>query len=49
MMPLACFQIITKRGQFLEEMEQVVPWEKLCALIEPVFFPYFDANNPTKS
>ncbi len=20
---------------FLEEMEQVVPWEKLCALVEP--------------
>src|SRR6266705_4371186 len=25
----------TRRGQFLEEMEQVVPWAKLCALVEP--------------
>jgi len=25
----------TRRAMFLEEMEQVVPWEKLCALIEP--------------
>ena len=28
----------TRRAQFLEEMEQVVPWKKLCALIEP-FYP----------
>src|SRR5512141_2160408 len=25
----------TRRAQFLEEMGQVVPWRKLCALIEP--------------
>ena len=25
----------TRRATFLEEMEQVVPWGKLCALIEP--------------
>ena len=25
----------TRRAQFLEEMEQVVPWRKLCALLEP--------------
>ena len=25
----------TRRAQFLEEMEQVVPWSELCALIEP--------------
>jgi len=25
----------TRRGLFLEEMEQVVPWGQLCALIEP--------------
>lgn len=25
----------TRRARFLEEMEQVVPWAKLCALIEP--------------
>lgn len=25
----------TKRALFLEEMEQLVPWGELCALIEP--------------
>src|SRR5437879_8861542 len=25
----------TRRAIFLEEMEQVVPWRKLCALLEP--------------
>jgi transposase, IS5 family len=25
----------TRRAMFLEEMEQVVPWERLCGLIEP--------------
>jgi len=25
----------TRRAMFLEEMEQVVPWDRLCALIEP--------------
>ena len=25
----------TRRAVFLEEMEQVVPWKKLCALVEP--------------
>jgi transposase, IS5 family len=28
----------TRRALFLEQMEQVVPWPKLCALIEP-FYP----------
>src|ERR1035437_4700720 len=27
----------TKRALFLEEMEQVVPWAELCALIEPYY------------
>ena len=27
----------TKRALFLEEMEQVVPWGELCALIEPYY------------
>lgn len=27
----------TRRAVFLEEMEQVVPWSELCALIEPVY------------
>jgi IS5 family transposase len=25
----------TRRAEFLEEMEQVVLWERLCTLIEP--------------
>jgi hypothetical protein len=25
----------TRREQFLEEMEEVVPWRELCALVEP--------------
>ena len=27
----------TRRTLFLEEMERVVPWSELCALIEPVY------------
>ena len=27
----------TRREQFLSEMEQVVPWGELCALVEPVY------------
>ena len=27
----------TRRAEFLEQMEQVVPWAELCALIEPVY------------
>jgi len=27
----------TRRALFLEEMEQVVPWGKLCGLIEPYY------------
>lgn len=27
----------TRRAQFLAEMEQVMPWSQLCALIEPVY------------
>ena len=25
----------TRREQFLEEMERVVPWRELCALVKP--------------
>ena len=27
----------TRRTLFLEEMEHVVPWAELCALVEPVY------------
>jgi len=27
----------TRRAAFLAEMERVVPWSALCALIEPVY------------
>ena len=37
----------TRREQFLGEMDQVVPWGELCALIEP-FYPKNDgAGRPT--
>jgi len=35
----------TRRTQFLEEMEQVVPWAKLCALIEP-HYPKVGGGRP---
>ncbi len=28
---------LTRRATFLAEMEQVVPWDELCAVIEPVY------------
>jgi hypothetical protein len=28
---------MTRREQLLAEMERVVPWRELCALIEPVY------------
>ena len=28
----------TRREQFLDEMDKIVPWEGLCAVIEP-FYP----------
>lgn len=31
------FRKPTKRERFLEEMDKVVPWAELCALIEPVY------------
>jgi IS5 family transposase len=31
------FRKPTKRGRFLDEMNRVVPWSELCALIEPVY------------
>jgi transposase, IS5 family len=27
----------TRRAEFLEQMELVVPWGELCALLEPVY------------
>jgi transposase, IS5 family len=35
----------TRRAEFLEEMEQVVPWKKLCALIEP-HYPQVGQGRP---
>jgi IS5 family transposase len=35
----------TKRAAFLEEMEQVVPWRELCALIEP-HYPKAGSGRP---
>jgi IS5 family transposase len=38
----------TRRAQFLAEMERVVPWRELCALIEPVY-PKGEGGRPTVS
>jgi transposase, IS5 family len=37
----------TKRALFLEEMDRVVPWSKLCALIEP-YYPKAGNGRPPK-
>ena len=31
------FSKTTRRAEFLAEMDRVVPWAKLCALVEPVY------------
>jgi len=35
----------TRRTEFLEEMEQVVPWPELCALVEP-YYPKAGQGRP---
>jgi transposase, IS5 family len=37
----------TRRDEFLAQMDQVVPWAKLCALIEPVYPKGEGAGRPT--
>lgn len=37
----------TRREQFLSDMERVVPWRKLCQVIEPVY-PRGDGGRPAK-
>lgn len=27
----------TRRERFLNEMDKIVPWDQLCALVEPVY------------
>jgi len=39
------FKKTTRREQFLAEMEQVVPWKELCALIEP-YYPKLGRGRP---
>jgi IS5 family transposase len=36
----------TRRAQFLAEMERVVPWLELCALVEPVYPKAGDGRPP---
>jgi IS5 family transposase len=36
----------TRRDQFLAEMEQVVPWAELCALVEPFYAKNDGAGRP---
>lgn len=37
----------TRRDEFLAKMDQVVPWAKLCALIEPMYPKNEGAGRPT--
>lgn len=37
----------TRRDEFLSQMDQVVPWAKLCALVEPVYPKGEGAGRPT--
>ena len=37
----------TRRGAFLAEMERVVPWQQLCALIEPVYGDFEESHLDT--
>jgi IS5 family transposase len=37
----------TRRDEFLAQMDQVVPWAKLCTLIEPVYPKNEGAGRPT--
>jgi transposase, IS5 family len=36
------YRKVTRREQFLADMERVVPWQSLVALIEPVY-PQLDS------
>ena len=36
---------VTKRGVFLEQMDRVMPWKELCAVIEP-FYPKGESGRP---
>jgi IS5 family transposase len=40
------FSKTTRRAQFLADMESVVPWGELCALLEPVY-PKGEGGRPT--
>jgi transposase, IS5 family len=37
---------VTKRAQFLAQMDQVVPWERLCTVVEPVYPKAGDGRHP---
>ena len=37
----------TRRERFLTDLDQVVPWQELCALIEPVYPKNDGAGRPT--
>ena len=38
-------RLLLRRAKFLAEMDQVVPWRELCALIEP-FYPKSGTGRP---
>ncbi len=39
------FARTTKRAAFLEEMERIVPWKRLCAVVEP-YYPTGEGGRP---
>ena len=41
------YRKVTRREQFLAEMEQVVPWKGLCAVLEPYYPKVEGAGRPT--
>lgn len=40
-----CHAKVTKRAKFLEGMEHIVPWQRLCKLVEP-YYPKGEGGRP---
>ena len=41
------FSKTTRREQFLAEMERIVPWSELCAVVEP-HYPTGEGGRPPR-
>ena len=45
------FRKKTRKERFLDDMEQIIPWQELCGAIEPYYpkpIAYFDRLNVTR-